>query len=120
MKQGLLLSIAAVVGLSACAVQEQACQDINEITEQAQECKLLQRQLNQSKDQPLVLAELERRYQTNCIDVHFYREDRQIAICDNKQEIEGAIKEYEDKLEQENKEQQQKAEAEKSLQGSDK
>ena len=99
MKQSLLLSIAAVVGLSACAVQEQACQDINEITEQAQECKLLQRQINQSKDQPLALAELERRYQTNCIDVHYYRDDRQVAICENKQQIQQLRKEYEENIE---------------------
>lgn len=101
MKQGLLLSIAAVVGLSACAVQEQACQDINEITEQAQECKVLQRQIKQAKDQPLALTELERRYQTNCIDVHYYRDDRQVAICENKEQIEKVRKEYQESIEQE-------------------
>ncbi len=99
MKRSLLLSALGAIALSGCATKESACLDVTEISEQAQQCESLKRQIDQAKGQPLARTELERRYQTDCIDIHYYRDDRQVAICDNKEEIEEVIKAREEKLE---------------------
>jgi len=74
--------------LTACSSLEQPCEDITQIKAQLQACQILQRQINQAKQKPLVRTELERRYQKNCIELRFYRDDKQNAICANKAEIE--------------------------------
>jgi hypothetical protein len=41
-----------------------------------------------AKGQPLVRTELERRYQQDCIDIRYYRDEKQLAICGNKHRTE--------------------------------
>lgn len=83
-----ILTIAAVSSLlSACATQENACEDVTLASEQIQECQALQRQIVNAKGKPLIRTELERRYQTDCVEVRFYRDDHQQAICGNKENI---------------------------------
>ena len=56
--------------------------------------KLLHRQIINAKGDVLIRTELERRYQQDCIDIRYYRDDRQAAICGNKhkvKEIEQAV-----------------------------
>ncbi|MCJ8271787.1 MAG: hypothetical protein MJK04_20615 [Psychrosphaera sp.] len=62
-------------------------------SEQIQECQSLQRQITNSKNQPIKRTELERRYQVDCIDIRYYRDDKQVAICGNKHQIEEALRE---------------------------
>ena len=92
-KNFLLVSTAATL-LTGCIIAENPCEDITQVTEQIQACQVLQRQIDNSKDKPLIRTELERRYQTDCIDIRFYRDDKQRAICGNKQEIEKMREEY--------------------------
>ncbi|MEW6990218.1 hypothetical protein AADZ91_05950 [Colwelliaceae bacterium 6441] len=73
--------------LSSCATQETACEDVTLASEQIQECQLLQRKITQAKGQPLIRTELERRYQQDCIDIRYYRDDHQSAICGNKKSM---------------------------------
>ncbi len=47
----------------------------------------MQRQIVNAKGKPLIRTELERRYQTDCVEVRFYRDDHQQAICGNKENI---------------------------------
>ena len=92
-KNGFLAIIVSLF-LSACAASENACEDITMASEQAQQCQALQRQITNAKGKPLIRTELERRYQKDCIEVRFYRDDKQAAICANKKEIDKARKEY--------------------------
>ncbi len=82
------LVVSAAIFLTGCVVAENPCEDITQVSEQIQACEVLQRQINNAKDRPLVRTELERRYQQDCIDIRFYRDDKQKAICGNKPEIE--------------------------------
>jgi len=75
------------VAISGCATQENACEDITLASEQIQECQSLQRQIANAKGKPIIRTELERRYQQDCIDVRFYRDAQQVAICGNKEQI---------------------------------
>ena len=70
--------------LTACASNNDACEDITLASEQIQQCQALHRQIVNSKDQPLIRTELERRYQQDCIDIRYYRDEKQLAICGNK------------------------------------
>jgi len=88
MKFSVICAFSSMIILSACSSQNNACEDITLATEQIQECQSLQRQITHSKDQPLIRTELERRYQQDCIDIRYYREDHQNAICGNKENLE--------------------------------
>lgn len=96
----LLSSLFAVLVLSACATQEQACEDITLVSEQIQQCQALQRQIANAKGKPIIRTELERRYQQDCIDVRYYRDDHQEAICGNKKAIKEAIQKAEENVKQ--------------------
>ncbi|MGJ8691545.1 MAG: hypothetical protein ACSHW0_03620 [Thalassotalea sp.] len=92
-----------IITLSACAAQEPACEDAVVAAEQIQQCQQLQRQIVKAKDKPIVRTELERRYQADCIDVRYYRDDQQSAICDNKKQINKAIADHKESKEVNNK-----------------
>ena len=79
----LIVGITTMV-LSACSSQDNACEDITLASEQIQQCQALQRQIVNAKGKPLIRTELERRYQNDCIDVRYYRDEKQTAICGNK------------------------------------
>lgn len=70
-----------------CAAKEQACEDVTMVSEQAKQCQALQRQISNAKGKPIIRTELERRYQQDCIDVRYYRDDHQEAICANKESV---------------------------------
>ena len=75
----------------ACASQESACEDAAVASEQMSQCLSLQRQIVAAKDKPIVRTELERRYQIDCVDGRYYRDDHQQAVCGNKDKIENEI-----------------------------
>jgi len=78
--------------LVGCSSSDDICEDITLASEQIQECQSLHRQITRAKGQPLVRTELERRYQQDCIDIRYYRDDQQNAICGNKHKL-GEIRE---------------------------
>ncbi len=88
MKFSVICALFSFAYLSACATQEKACEDVTLASEQIQECQALQRQITMAKDKPLIRTELERRYQTDCIEMRYYRDEHQQAICGNKDNIE--------------------------------
>jgi hypothetical protein len=94
-----LFSVLTLTTLIGCSTTDNVCEDITLATEQIQECKLLQRQIAHSKNKPLIRTELERRYQVDCIDIRYYRDDKQAAICGNKHKINEII----DAVEEESK-----------------
>ena len=71
-----------------CSSNGNTCEDITLASEQIQQCQALHRQIVNTKGQPLIRTELERRYQQDCIDIRYYRDEKQLAICGNKQKIE--------------------------------
>ncbi|REL36835.1 hypothetical protein [Thalassotalea euphylliae] len=90
MTRNLLLSAGVLTLLSACAANENACEDVTLAAEQVQQCQVLQRQITQAKDRPILRTELERRYEQDCVQVRYYRDDKQPAICGNKDKLEQA------------------------------
>lgn len=75
--------------LTGCSSHDDTCEDITLASEQIQQCQILQRQIVNAKGQPLVRTELERRYQQDCIDIRYYRDEKQLAICGNKHKSEA-------------------------------
>jgi len=88
MKKSIYLTLISVTIFTGCSSSDDVCEDITLASEQIQQCQVLQRQITQAKGKPLIRTELERRYQTDCIDVRYYRDDQQSAICGNKQNLE--------------------------------
>lgn len=77
----------SMIFLGACANQQSACEDVTLASEQVKQCQLLQRQIVNAKQSPIIRTELERRYQKDCVDVRYYRDERQQAICGNKKDL---------------------------------
>ena len=73
--------------VAGCASNE-ACEDITLASEQIQQCQALHKQIVNAKGRPLIRTELERRYQQDCIDIRYYRDEKQLAICGNKERAE--------------------------------
>lgn len=74
--------------LVGCSSNGDVCEDVTLASEQIQQCQALHRQIINAKGQPLIRTELERRYQQDCIDVRYYRDEKQLAICGNKHKTE--------------------------------
>ena len=89
MKYTILSAIATIALLSGCSSQSGTCEDVTLAYEQIQACQALHKKIINTKDKPLIRTELERRYQADCIDIRYYRDDHQAAICGNKQQIEA-------------------------------
>lgn len=70
--------------LAGCTMLKPACEDLKAIAEQVNECKALQKQIVQTKNKPILRTELERRYQLNCVDVRYYRDEHESGICAEK------------------------------------
>ena len=82
------LSILAAFTVAGCSSNNDACEDITLASEQIQQCQALHRQIVNAKERPLIRTELERRYQQDCIDIRYYRDEKQLAICGNKERSE--------------------------------
>ncbi|NQZ21686.1 MAG: hypothetical protein HRT53_06455 [Colwellia sp.] len=96
MKAVYLFFALTALTLTGCSSIDNSCENITLASEQIQECQALQRQITHAKNQPLIRTELERRYQVDCIDIRFYRDDKQAAICGNehhKDDVTKALKE---------------------------
>ena len=87
MKHSILLPFSFVIILASCSSSDNNCEDITLASEQIQQCQALHRQIINAKGQPLIRTELDRRYQQDCIDVRYYRDDKQLAICGNKHKV---------------------------------
>lgn len=88
MKQSLFTAISLMFALQGCSSTNDVCEDVTLASEQIQQCQILHRQIVNAKGQPIIRTELERRYQQDCIDVRYYRDEKQQAICGNKHKTE--------------------------------
>jgi len=82
-----LLVLPVVVLLTSCSSVNNACEDVTLASEQIQECQALHKRIINAKGDILIRTELERRYQQDCIDIRYYRDERQAAICGNKHKL---------------------------------
>jgi hypothetical protein len=73
-----------VATLTSCSSSNDVCEDVTLASEQMQQCQSLHRQILQAKGKPLIRTELDRRYQQDCLDLRYYRDEQQAAICGNK------------------------------------
>jgi len=81
MKFSIYIPVAATLFISSCAFYDNGCEDVTLASEQVQACQSLQKQITNAKGRPIIRTELERRYQKDCIDVRYYRDDHQTAVC---------------------------------------
>ncbi len=88
MKYSPFLAATIVIVLTGCSSHDNTCEDITLASEQIQQCQALHRQIINAKGKPLIRTELERRYQQDCIDIRYYRDEKQSAICGNKHRVE--------------------------------
>ncbi len=87
MNKSILLSLSLVIFLASCSSIDNACEDVTLASEQIQECQSLHKRIINAKGDVLIRTELERRYQQDCIDIRYYRDEKQAAICGNKHKI---------------------------------
>jgi hypothetical protein len=87
MIKNLVLIVSSVVFFSACSSNNGACEDVTLAAVQVQQCQSLHKQIINTKNKPLIRTELERRYQQDCIDIRYYRDDKQAGVCGNKAEV---------------------------------
>ena len=73
--------------LGGCTSSDDVCEDITLAAEQIHTCQALQHRITIAKEKPIVRTELERRYQQDCIDIRYYRDSQQNAICGNKHKL---------------------------------
>jgi len=97
MKFSTLFALSFGCLLSACASHESVCEDITLASEQIQECQALHRQIINAKNQPIIRTELDRRYQQDCVEMRYYRDEHQQAICGNKKNIKEMTKSLDEK-----------------------
>ncbi|WP_286263282.1 hypothetical protein [Thalassotalea atypica] len=83
----LTVMCAGFILLAGCSSHGKICEDVTVAAEQVQQCQVLQRQISNTKDSPIVRAELERRYEQDCINLRYYRDDQQAAVCANKEKV---------------------------------
>lgn len=76
-----------VMLLASCSSVDDACEDVTLASEQIQECQALHKRIVNAKGDILIRSELERRYQQDCIDIRYYRDERQAAVCGNKHKV---------------------------------
>lgn len=89
MKSSFFSAMGLALVLAGCSSShDDTCEDVTLASEQIQQCQGLQRQIVNAKGQPLIRTELERRYQQDCIDIRYYRDEKQLAVCGNKHKIE--------------------------------
>jgi uncharacterized protein YcfL len=84
--------ISGLLLVSACSSTTNSCEDVTLASEQVQQCQSLHKQIINAKNKPIIRTELERRYQQDCIDIRYYRDDKQAGICGNKAEVAEAKK----------------------------
>ena len=76
-----IVTVISAIIASGCATQIQVCEDVVVKAEQVQQCLNLQRQIVNAKGKPIVRTELERRYQLDCVEVRYYRDDQKSDNC---------------------------------------
>lgn len=91
MKQ-LIVMVFGVLFFSGCSSHDSICEDVTLASEQIQQCQSLHKKIINAKNKPIIRTELERRYQQDCIDIRFYRDDKQAGVCGNKAQVADAEK----------------------------
>ncbi|PKG85377.1 hypothetical protein CXF85_07255 [Colwellia sp. 75C3] len=94
MNKSILLSLSVVTLLASCSSVENSCEDVTLASEQIQECQTLHKQIINAKS-VIIRTELDRRYQQDCVEIRYYRDEKQAAICGNKHKIKEVIKSVE-------------------------
>ena len=98
--KSIFLPLLAITLLASCSSADNVCEDITLASEQIQECQALHKRIINAKGDILIRTELERRYQQNCIDIRYYRDEKQAAICGNKHKVKEVIKSVKEETKQ--------------------
>ncbi len=86
-----LISTLLLTQVACSTFQDDPCDGVTFSSEQQAECSSLQRQIVNAKDRPIIRTELQRRYELNCLNIRYYRDDMSDIRCENK-EIKAVLK----------------------------
>ncbi|WNC73013.1 hypothetical protein RGQ13_03250 [Thalassotalea psychrophila] len=79
---------------AGCAFfEDDPCEDITFSSEQQADCAQLQRRIVNAKGNPIKRTELERRYEQDCVNLRYYRDDQTQKRCENQASVDKWIKE---------------------------
>ncbi|NMP15818.1 hypothetical protein [Thalassotalea sp. Y01] len=79
---------------AGCAfISEDPCEDIVFTSEQREQCAQLQRQIVNAKNNPIKRTELERRYEQDCVNIRYYRDDKTDERCNNQTSVDSILRE---------------------------
>lgn len=65
-------------------MNNEQCENLSEVSKQQQQCTALKKKITENSNKPLLKSELERRYQADCVDVRYYRDDQESKTCEDK------------------------------------
>lgn len=90
-----VLSTLLLTQVGCMSFQGDPCEDLLEIREQEAECLSLRKQIEQmkSKGNPITRTELQRRYEEDCSNLRYYRDEKEDARCGSKANIDKFRKE---------------------------
>lgn len=80
--RGLMVS-SGIVCLASCMVQRAPCEDIVEVNRQIRECQQLKKDM-QSKEHPQHALTARKRFEQECVNLRYYRDDFD-TICKKNQ-----------------------------------
>ncbi|MDN3653609.1 hypothetical protein QWY77_12725 [Thalassotalea ponticola] len=75
------VGVTACVMLGCASSDNYGCEDIVFNEEQRQYCAHLQQQIKDADGQPIIRTELERRYEQDCVDIRYFRDDKRDERC---------------------------------------
>lgn len=73
--------------------QPDPCDEITFSSEQQSECSNLQRQIVNAKNEPIKRTELQRRYELDCVNLRYYRDDMSSDRCENPESVDVILEE---------------------------
>ena len=90
------ISTVLLAQVSCSFTQDEQCEEITFSSEEQAHCAQLQRRIVNAKGNPIKRTELERRYEQDCVNLRYYRDDQTNKRCKNKTSIDTLIEEEKD------------------------
>ncbi|TRX53488.1 hypothetical protein [Thalassomonas sp. M1454] len=88
-----LVSTVLLTQVGCSFFQPDPCDEITFSSEQQAECSQLQRQIVNAKNEPIKRTELQRRYELDCVNLRYYRDDMSSDRCENPESVDVILEE---------------------------
>ncbi|WP_068544799.1 hypothetical protein [Thalassotalea crassostreae] len=81
---GTIFSTVLLAQTGCAYFSEDPCEEIQFTADQQHQCTQLQREIVRAKDSPIIRTELERRFEQDCTNIRYYRDDKTDDRCIHK------------------------------------